>query len=195
MAQRRMFSMKIVASDAFLDMPATSRELYFQLGMYADDDGFVSPRKVLRMLGCSEDDLKMLMAKKFVLPFENGVMVIKHWRLNNQLRKDRYVSSQYTEQKALLFIKDNGAYTFSESKGKKIEDGAWQPDGNQRVPQDSIGKVSIVKDILYKRPLKNGEEYKLSDGLRVKKAFGKIVTAATNLDVSARDYPEINELM
>lgn len=117
MAQRRMFSPQIVGSDAFLEMPTSSRELYFQFGMYADDDGFVSPKRIMRMIGAQDDDLKMLLAKSFVLPFENGVVVVKHWKMNNLVRKDWYRPSQYTEQKKILFVKDNGAYTFDSSQG------------------------------------------------------------------------------
>lgn len=106
-----MFSIKIVGSDAFIEMPTSSRELYFQLGMYADDDGFVNPRKIMRMIGSSDDDLKMLIAKRFVLPFENGVVVIKHWRVNNMIRKDFYQETDYLEQKRTLYIKENKSYT------------------------------------------------------------------------------------
>ena len=106
-----MFSIKIVGSDAFIEMPTSSRELYFQLGMYADDDGFVNPRKIMRMIGSSDDDLKMLIAKRFVLIFENGVIVIKHWRVNNMIRKDFYQPTDYLEQKKTLFIKENKSYT------------------------------------------------------------------------------------
>ena len=102
MAQRRMFSAQIVSSDAFLEMPISSQGLYFHLGMSADDDGFVTPRKVLRMLGVGEDDLKILIAKKFVIPFESGVIVITHWKQNNYLRNDRYTPSIYTSEKGQL---------------------------------------------------------------------------------------------
>lgn len=111
MAQRRMFSPAIVESDAFLDMPTSSQALYFHLGMYADDDGFVNPKKIMRMIGSTDDDLRVIITKRFVLPFENGVVVIKHWRINNLLRKDWHKETQYLEQKNLLEIKENGSYT------------------------------------------------------------------------------------
>ena len=106
-----MFSPTIVCSDAFLDMPASGRDLYYQLGMYADDDGLVNPRKIMRMIGSSEDDLKILIAKRFVLPFPSGVLVIKHWKINNLVRKDWYRPTQYIEEKSTLTEKENGAYT------------------------------------------------------------------------------------
>ena len=96
-----------------MDMPATSRCLYFTLNMLADDDGFVnSPRAIMRQCGASEDDLKVLFGKKFVIPFESGIVVIKHWRINNYLRGDRYKPTKYTEEKAELEVEPNGAYKF-----------------------------------------------------------------------------------
>src|SRR3990167_9032647 len=107
MSHRRMFSQDIVASDAFLEMPTSTRELYFQLGMHADDDGFINPRKIMRMTGASDDDLKVLVAKRFILPFENGVVVIKHWLIHNTIRLDRYKETLYVDEKKTLGIKDN----------------------------------------------------------------------------------------
>jgi hypothetical protein len=106
-----MFSPKIVESDEFMEMPQTSQNLYFHLGMNADDDGFVNPRKIMKILGSSGDDLKVLVSKRFVLPFENGVVVIKHWLINNTIRKDIYQHTLYTEQLEKLTIKDNRSYT------------------------------------------------------------------------------------
>ena len=112
MAQRRMFSPQIVDSDAFLDMSASAQSLYFHLGMRADDDGFVgNPKKILRMVGGNDDDLKLLLAKRFILTFQSGVIVIKHWRINNLIRKDWYKGTIYIEEKNQLKIKDNGSYT------------------------------------------------------------------------------------
>ena len=111
MAQRRMFSPDIVCSDAFLEMPVSSRDLYVQLGMKADDDGFISPRGTMRMLGASEDDLKVLIAKRFVLPFESGVVVIKHWLIHNLLRADLYKETLYKKEKSTIGLNANGAYT------------------------------------------------------------------------------------
>ena len=112
MADRRMFSKKIVQSDAFLDMPLSTQCLYFHLNMEADDDGFVnSPKRIQRVIGATEDDLKLLIAKRFVLTFESGVIVIKHWWMHNTLRKDRYKVTQYQDEYNTLTIKENGAYT------------------------------------------------------------------------------------
>lgn len=147
MAERRMFTKKIVDSDAFLDLPLSSQSLYFHLAMRADDDGFVNnPKKIQRMIGASDDDLKLLIAKRFILGFDSGVIVIKHWRMHNLLRKDRYNPTQYQEELKMLELKDNGSYTEAENQPATT----WQPNGNQMATQDSIGKVSIDKDRLDK---------------------------------------------
>jgi len=101
MANRRMFSKEIVGSDKFLDLPVSSRELYFQLGMYADDDGFVTPKKVIRMVGSSDDDIKVLLTKGFIIPFESGVIVIRHWKENNYIQADRRKPTIYQEEYGL----------------------------------------------------------------------------------------------
>ena len=90
---RRMFSPEVVCDDKFIDMPTSTQALYFQLGMHADDDGFVGPKKIMRIISAGEDDLKILVAKRFVIPFKTGVVVIRHWRVNNLIRKDWYRAS------------------------------------------------------------------------------------------------------
>lgn len=115
MAEKRMFTKKIIDSDAFLDMPATSRLLYYDLNMRADDDGFVnSPKRICALTGASEDDLNILVAKNFVIPFPTGVLVIKHWWLHNYISKDRYHETAYTDEKSQLTLKENKVYTLSE---------------------------------------------------------------------------------
>ena len=112
MAERRMFAKSIIDSDSFIDMPTSSRLLYFDLSMRADDDGFVnSPKKIMRMTGATQDDLKMLIAKSFLIPFESGVVVIKHWKIHNYIQKDRYKETLYTEEKSMLCEKENKEYS------------------------------------------------------------------------------------
>lgn len=143
MAERRMFAKTIVLSDAFLDLPMSARCLYFTLGMLADDDGFVNaPRSIMRQCGASDDDMKLLIAKKFVLIFDSGVIVIKHWRINNYLRNDRYCETKYVEEKAELNVDDKGIYH------RGIPDGI--PPGIPSIGKDSIDKVSIDQDRLGK---------------------------------------------
>jgi hypothetical protein len=121
MANKRMFTMKIVDSDAFLDMPLSAQCLYFHLNMRADDDGFIgNPKRIMRTVGGHEDDLKLLIAKRFLLTFEDGVIVIKHWRMHNCISQNRYHETQYTDQKRQLLIKDNKSY--STTHGMPIND-------------------------------------------------------------------------
>lgn len=140
MAERRMFAKTIVLSDEFLDMPLSARCLYFTLGMLADDDGFInSPKSVMRQCGASIDDMNILLAKRFLLQFEDGVVVIKHWRINNYLRNDRYRETAYLDHKKQLSISENGAY----SNG--IPNAVYQ-NGIPSIGKDRIGKDSIGKE-------------------------------------------------
>lgn len=117
MAEKRMFAKSIVLTDAFLDMPMSARCLYFTLGMLADDDGFVgSPKSVMRQCGASQDDMAILLSKRFVLGFDSGVIVIKHWRINNYLQNDRHKPTTYQEELATLKIDQKGSYTESEKR-------------------------------------------------------------------------------
>lgn len=121
LAQKRMFTMKIVDSDAFLEMPLSTQCLYFHLNMRADDDGFIgNTKRIMKIIGASEDDLRLLIAKRFVLTFEDGVIVIKHWRMHNTLSRDRYAETSYTDEKKMLLLKDNGSYSLT--GGNPIDD-------------------------------------------------------------------------
>ena len=111
MAQKRMFNNSVVGSDDFLEMPDSSQNLYFHLSMQADDDGFVDNWKsIMRMTGKKEDDLKILIAKSFIIPFDTGILVIKHWRLNNYIQKDRYKETIHKEEKSQLSVGKNNVY-------------------------------------------------------------------------------------
>lgn len=136
MAERRMFAKTIIDSDAFIDMPLSTQALYFHLSMRADDDGFINnPKKIQKMVGCGDDDLKLLIAKKFIIPFESGIVVIKHWKIHNYIRNDRYKPTVYLEEKSMLDVKDNNGYTLKDNLGI--------PNGYQMDTQYSIGKDSI----------------------------------------------------
>lgn len=116
MAEKRMFSKTIIDSDAFLDMSLSTQALYFHLSMRADDDGFVNnPKKIQRMIGAGDDELKMLIAKRFIIPFESGICVIKHWRIHNYIQKDRYKETVYQDEKAHLILKENKSYKYVET--------------------------------------------------------------------------------
>ncbi|MCS8572978.1 conserved phage C-terminal domain-containing protein [Pediococcus pentosaceus] len=135
MAQRRMFSKKITDTDIFLDMPLSSQALYFHLNMHADDDGFVSNAKtVKRMIGSSDDDLKLLLTKNFIFAFESGVVVIKDWKIHNYIRKDTYNTTIYGDEKEQLSQDENGSYTLSP---RAVDEPS---------PQVRLGKVRLGKD-------------------------------------------------
>ena len=131
MAQKRMFDKTITNSDDFIDMPDSSQNLYFHLSMNADDDGFVNNWKsIMRMTGHKEDDLKVLIAKNYIIPFESGVIVIRHWRINNYLRSDRYIETKYLEEKKQLYTDENLVYQ-------------WCTNGQPSIDKNRIEKNNI----------------------------------------------------
>ncbi|HII4440507.1 TPA: DNA replication protein [Clostridium perfringens] len=159
MAERRMFSKTIIDSDIFLDMPLSTQALYFHLSMRADDDGFVNnPKKIQRMIGCGDDDIKLLIAKKFIIPFESGVCVIKHWRIHNYIRNDRYKPTMYQEEKEQLLLEENNMYELSDSvpliDSNNTKNNLGIPNGYQTdtngipsdIPNGNPGKVRLGKD-------------------------------------------------
>lgn len=155
MAKRRMFSLDIVDTDTFLDMPASTQNLYFHLGMRADDDGFIaSPRKITALAGCSADDMRLLVAKGYIIPFDSGVCVIRDWKVNNYLQSDRYTPSRYTVEKQSLIYSANKPYELSKS--------SCIQNVYETYTQVSIGKDSIDKGSIDKNSKdKNNKEYKV----------------------------------
>lgn len=138
MAERRMFAKTIIDSDAFIEMPISARLLYYDLAMRADDDGFInSPKKIMKFVGATNDDINILIMRKFIIPFENGVVVIKHWRIHNYIRKDTYNETSYKEQKALLELDENKAYRLSSQRTVD------EPSTQVRLGKDRIGKDRI----------------------------------------------------
>ena len=139
MAERRMFAKTIIDSDAFTEMPTSARLLYYDLSMRADDDGFVNaPRKIMKITGASDDDLKILLAKKFIIGFENGIVVIKHWKIHNYIQNDRYKPTTYKEEKSMLMLDENKAYKMRDNT-QCIQNG-YTMDTQVRLGKDSIGK-------------------------------------------------------
>ncbi len=148
MAERRMFAKSIVLSDAFLDMPLSARCLYFTLNMLADDDGFVNnPKSIMRQCGASEDDLSILLVRKFLLAFESGVIVIKHWKVHNYIQKDRYKETKYIEEKSLLELDKRSIYR----KKEECIQNVYSLDTQVRLGKDrlELGKDSLGKDISF----------------------------------------------
>lgn len=148
MAERRMFAKTIIDSDAFIDMPVTARLLYYDLAMRADDDGFVnSPKKIMRMIGASQDDLSILIMRKFIIPFDSGIVVIKHWRIHNYIRKDMYHETKYKEEKETLSLDENNAYTLQHRDEPVTEllqtcnEPVTSPSTQVRLGKDRLGEV------------------------------------------------------
>lgn len=152
MAQKRMFSLSVTDTDQFLEMPITSRLLYYELGMRADDDGFIDDwKKILKFTGLAEDDMKILMAKDFVIPFESGIIVIKHWRLNNYIRNDRHHPTTHQKELSQLYV-DNDIYELESTGNTEMLPGGCQVayrDKNRldknRLDKNSIYTPSEVK--------------------------------------------------
>ena len=211
MAERRMFAKTIVDSDAFLDMPLSSQALYFHLSMRADDDGFVNnPKKIQRMIGCSDDDLKLLIAKRFVLIFDSGVIVIKHWRLHNTLRKDRYKPTIYQEEFKKLILKSDGGYTDRLPSGcqvvaRRLPSGCQADDkeettknvdsneinelddgcqtGNQVATQDRLGKDRLIINTNQKQTEICNEEPAREDSVCSENFDDPLIEQAENLAI------------
>lgn len=181
MGNRRMFSKKITDTDRFLDMPASAQNLYFHLNMHADDDGFLGNAKTIkRMVGASDDDLKLLVTKQFLIPFDDGVVVIKDWRIHNYIRSDRYRSTIYTDHKNSLQINENQQYELVSEQPKEVGMTDGIPSGNQNGYQmDTQVKLSQVKS----------GEVKLS---QAKLSKGKL--SKTRQDKTSRDQPEADSV-
>ena len=146
MAEKRMFSSNVIDSDAFLDMSPTARLLYYDMGMRADDDGFIdSPKKIMRIIGASDSDLKELIDNGFVLRFESGVIVIRHWYVNNRVRRDTYHETIYTEEKSRLLLEKNNVYqlrndSVTDTLQTRDEIGSQIRGGEDRIDKDRLGK-------------------------------------------------------
>lgn len=172
MAERRMFTAKITEADEFTALPPTTQCLYFHLCMSCDDDGFSNKiRNCMFAAHADNNDFELLVTKRFVIPFESGVVVIKHWRMHNLIRADRYHETDYLEEKARLLLKDNGSYTERQPVGNQVAT-SWQPSGNQVATEVSIGKVSKGK-----RSIKRFEPPTLEDVKAYAKSRGNKVDA------------------
>ena len=142
MANRRMFAKTIIDSDAFLDMPPSTQVLYFHLAMRADDDGFINnPKTIMRIVGAKDDDIKLLVAKRFIIPFDSGVVVIKHWRIHNYIQTDRYTETKYIDEKNQLIINKKNGYSLKQIGLLDDEnDNVYILDTQDRLGKDRLGK-------------------------------------------------------
>lgn len=151
MRNRRMTSVSVIRSDFFLDMPLSAQALYFQLNAEADDDGIVAnPKSVMRLIGANLNDFDILLAKKFLIKFEDGTIAIKHWRVNNTIPKDRYKPTEYQENMSLLYLKDNGIYTLDSTKGtpclQSVTTGDYKVDTQYKISKEKIIEVNLSKE-------------------------------------------------
>lgn len=145
MAERRMFSRSVIGSDIFLDLPLSAQALYFHLGMESDDDGFVgSPKRIQRSIRASDDDLKLLLAKRFILAFDSGVVVIRHWKLSNYLQKDRYRETIYRSEKKTLFLLSDKTYSDDFKSGARpCIHSVYRTDTEVSIGKESIGQTPL----------------------------------------------------
>ena len=162
MANKRMFSLSVVDTDNFIEMPISSRLLYYELGMRADDDGFVdSVKKILAFTGLKEDDLKVLITKKFLIPFESGVIVIRHWRLNNYLQKDRYKETIYQEEKSQLEVDNTNVYSLYTECKHSIDKNSIDKNSCNSIMEfynNNIGSITPYQLEILESYLKDMEE-------------------------------------
>jgi len=204
-----MFSLKVIDTDEFMDMPQSTQLLYYHLAMRADDDGFVgNPKRIMRMTGCSDDDMKILIAKKFIIPFESGICVIRHWRIHNLIRQDRYTETEYKEEKKKL-LENNGKYEYKDNallNGNHLS--------YQRLPQVRLGKVRLGKDnktnSVFKKTLLKRKDFKVKPdiykeitdayqqykGIKLSGAeFGEVKRAIKTMIYSGRTKENIIDFM
>jgi len=193
MATKRMFSEKIVCSDAFMEMPISTQALYFHLGMKVDDDGFVNPKMVMRMIGSGDDELKVLIGKRFVIPFENGVIVLKHHRINNNMDTHNHTPTVYTEQLKSLYLKDNKAYTLDPAQSKTSQSVAsLTADCPQSLDKIRIDEKRLDKINNIKIEKKESKKERLNGGYGFK--FESFWTAYPNKVAKGKAY-EVFQLL
>ena len=162
MAERRMLCKSVVLSDEFLDMPTSTRCLYLVLSMIADDDGFVnSPKSAMRQSSATMDDMNILIAKKYVIIFDSSLLVIKHWKMNNYIQKDRYTETKYVEQKQTLYLDENKAYTQNLASAKYTVYGTEIDDVYKLDTQVSIGKDNTTTTNNNNHSFLQSDEYAL----------------------------------
>jgi hypothetical protein len=186
MAEKRMFAKKITESDAFLDMPSSTQALYFHLNMSADDDGFVNnPKKIQRMVGASDDDMKILMVKSFVILFESGIIVIKHWKMHNYIQNDRYKPTDYIEEKSMLQIKKNKAYTLDVSNldTNCIQDVSVDKNRLDKSSEDKNSTDKERKDIPDGNPSSRVQNHKYGE-------YQRVLLTDSELDRLNREFGE-----
>lgn len=188
MAERRMFAKTIIDSDSFLDMALSTQALYFHLSMRADDDGFINnPKKLCRMIGASDDEMKVLFAKKFLLGFESGVIVIKHWKMHNYIQKDRYKKTVYDEEMAQLGTSSNNGYTLDTECVQVVDTGKDRLElGKDRLELEVYKKDTFEHIVNHLNQILKSN-YK-SNGAKVK----SLITARLNEGFTIEDFEQVH---
>lgn len=180
MAKKRMFSLDVIDTDMFIEMPISSRLLYYELGMRADDDGFVNNwKKIMAFTGLKQDDLKILITKKYVIPFDSGVIVIRHWRMNNYLQNDRKKGTIYKEELNNLYLDDNNVYNLDTECIHSIEESS--------VVENSIEESSVA--------VKDRQEYQTSSAQSTDEIMNRQEYQTSNsqeIDIELFKYLETN---
>lgn len=198
MASRRMFSKTIIDSDLFLDMPLSTQALYFHLCMRADDDGFINnPKKIQRMIGANDNEMRLLIANQFIIPFENGLIVIKHWKIHNYIQKDRYRPTLYTDQKALLEITENNEYQLNNLSVYNMDTDCIQNVSNvdtTRTQNGRLGKVRLGKVRLGKCRVSEKIEECEEEEKQAEKSDPKIVENPVDSSIYENYTEELNEI-
>lgn len=189
MAERRMFAKTIIDSDAFLDMPMSARLLYYDLGMRADDDGFVnSPKKIMKIIGATNDDMNILIMRKFVIPFDTGIVVIKHWRINNYLRSDRYNPTPYISEKSKLSVDVKGKYHIIKDDGTAVGIPAVDADKNKIYISNKYKNINKTDE-----KEKNNKKEKKKKVEEVRHKYGEyqhVMLTDTQYQKLCKDYGE-----
>ncbi|MDQ7160283.1 conserved phage C-terminal domain-containing protein [Lactococcus lactis] len=192
MAQRRMFSKKIVETDFFMEMSPTAKLLYFYLNMSADDDGFVGNPKTIKLIsGATDDDLKILIAKQFIIPFESGVVVIKDWKIHNYIQKDRYNQTQYLDEKKQLLVEENGTYTKCIQDVSSLDTQVRLGKSKDRLGKSNNNMSGKPDDVIPYSEIISYLNEKTGRSFRTTEAHKRFIKARWNEDYKLDDFKKV----
>ncbi|MDV2617841.1 MAG: conserved phage C-terminal domain-containing protein [Lactococcus lactis] len=192
MAQRRMFSKKIVETDFFMEMSPTAKLLYFYLNMSADDDGFVGNPKTIKLIsGATDDDLKILIAKQFIIPFDSGVIVIKDWKIHNYIQKDRYNQTQYLDEKKQLLVEENGTYTKCIQDVSSLDTQVRLGKSKDRLGKNNNTMSDKSDDVIPYSEIISYLNEKTGRSFRTTEAHKRFIKARWNEDYKLDDFKKV----
>ena len=192
MAQRRMFSKKIVETDFFMEMSPTAKLLYFYLNMSADDDGFVGNPKTIKLIsGATDDDLKILIAKQFIIPFDSGVIVIKDWKIHNYIQKDRYNQTQYLDEKKQLLVEENGTYTKCIQDVSSLDTQVRLGKSKDRLGKSNNTMSDKSDDVIPYSEIISYLNEKTGRSFRTTEAHKRFIKARWNEDYKLNDFKKV----